>query len=112
MGFAHLLLVIVGGDVPDALNIDNDNQPPSDEGGGCGSATDGGREDAGDRGFVYLSLSFATLKRSLVRGSLFILFPLYITLFIKARVEGVEVFAVQSVGCHAESLANLTKSKR
>ena len=50
--------------------------------------------------FVYLSLSFAMLNSSLVRGSLFdFLLPSHITLFIKARVEGVEVFTIQSVGC-------------
>ena len=42
MSFAHLLLLFVGSD---ALNIDKDNLPPSDEGGGGGFATDGGREE-------------------------------------------------------------------
>ena len=40
------------------------------------------------------------------------LFLTHIPALIKARVEGVEVFAVQSVGCQAETLNEIIKSNK
>ena len=48
-------------------------------------------------------------KKADLQKSAFCLFP---AVFIKTRVEGVEVLAVESVGKDTQPFANLTKSKR